>query len=50
MVFLNLWPRITQRLLAVGGAAHSGAVDPLASVFGNAIRAGNLTFLMFRRA
>jgi hypothetical protein len=23
-------------LLAVGGAAHSGAADPLASVFGNA--------------
>jgi hypothetical protein len=60
--FFNLWPRITQRLLAVGGAAHSGAADPLASVFGNAkelefdilgiqtriIR--NLTLLVFRRA
>jgi hypothetical protein len=38
--FVNLWPRITQRLLAVGGAAHSGASDPLASVFGNAKELG----------
>jgi hypothetical protein len=42
--FFNLWPRSTQRFLAIGGTAHSIAADRMASAFDWKCKTGgNLT-------